>query len=123
MLKLEKLARPTAGSLILALGEREARYIKVVGEGLRENPADGNRKRMQLSEIEIYLASYPEQGDSVITTAPDTTANTPVTDTPVTEPIEAPKSPSYGAWIAVGIAVAAALVGAAAFVLIKKKKK
>ena len=128
VLKLEKIARPTAGSLILALGEREARYIKVVGEGLRENPSDGNRKRMQLSEIEIYLASYPEQGDSVITTAPDTTANTPVTDapvtdTPVTEPIEAPKSPSYGAWIAAGIAVAAALVGAAAFVLIKKKKK
>ena len=46
--------RPLSDFVSYRFDVTDARYLKVNGSKLRQNPADGNRIRFQLSEIEVY---------------------------------------------------------------------
>lgn len=46
--------RPLSDFVSYRFDVTDARYLKVNGSKLRQNPADGNRTRFQLSEIEVY---------------------------------------------------------------------
>lgn len=119
------LERPTAGAVILSFDETEARYVKLVGEELRENPSDGNRKRMQIAELEIYGALYPDptvETPDTTDPTPDTTPDTP--DTPDDPDTEKPKGAPVGKILAItlgAVAVAGAVAGGIVWFLKKKK--
>ena len=51
---VKDLARPTVSYLAYDFSAINARYVKINGSVLRQNPADGGRKRLQLSEVEVY---------------------------------------------------------------------
>lgn len=48
--------QPGDNVLSFPINSRNARYIRVKGTRLRQNPNDGNTYRMQLAEIEVYIA-------------------------------------------------------------------
>mgnify|MGYP000383178881 CR=1 FL=1 len=50
-------ALPGNGVQSFSFASTSARYVKVEGTGLRSNPSEVNRYRMQFAEIEIYSAS------------------------------------------------------------------
>ena len=116
--------RPTAGAVIIDFDAVEARYVKVEGTKLRENPGDGNRRRMQIAELEIYNV-YPEtKSDEQETPAPAPgDPSDPSVETPAPAP-NAGKPAGLSAGAIAGIAIGAAVLltaGIAAAVVIGKK--
>ena len=110
---LTAIERPTEGALVISFETTEARYVKIVGERLRANPYDGNRKRMQLAEVEVYCAIYPDP------TEPN--ENPPAPQTPA---ITAPANSSSKGLLWGVIAATAALIaiGAGTVWFIRKHK-
>ncbi len=60
--------RPTVDPLVYKVGTQQARYIRLYSEDIRPIPTDGNKKRIQISEIEIYNSAVMESPK--ITTQP-----------------------------------------------------
>ena len=83
--KVTDLERPTEGPVVIDFDAIEARYVKVEGSKLRENPGDGNRRRMQVAELEIYNVYQNSEGTAE-EEAPGQKPSDPIVDTPAEKP-------------------------------------
>lgn len=62
---------PSDTAQTFRFGAQTARYVKITGTNLRQNPDESNRYRMQFAEIVVAYDSY--QHSSTLTAIPDTT--------------------------------------------------
>ncbi|WP_420869706.1 discoidin domain-containing protein [Cohnella ginsengisoli] len=53
---VSRTAYPMPGGTVqsFSFASAQARYVKVTGTSLRQNPSDSNYYRMQLAELEVY---------------------------------------------------------------------
>lgn len=122
VVKLTDLERPTEGPVVLNFDAVDARYVKVEGSNLRENPNDGGRRRMQVAELEVYFV-YPLATDPAENGSPALPPTQPPADQP-NDPAATPEQGIGGTQIALLALGAAALlaVGAGVVIILRKKK-